>query len=563
MALILSLLVLLASLSPLLTFSRLFQMKEWRLDRLREQLRQEGWSNTLLSKTRIYAGFGWMLFVLVALLLHVLRVTDIWEYRMISTGSTALVEQWYKGLLIILSLTGLMQFIRGKQHVPIFTRKAMLILCVTLGINLLMVYLLSAYTLWVLDTPGNPIPVQPLQWMVIFLPFVQPFIVLVAWMLLLPLDRLLKNRIFAQAKTLRAQWKNPIVIGIAGSVGKTTVKELLATVLADLHPLTTPEHVNTEMGVSQWLMREMKNEQRTTKNDGVLIIEMGAYRRGEIALLSSIIRPTIGVITALGSDHLALFGSEEAIVQANGELIEALPRDGHAFLYGDNTATRSLKNRAPCPVTLVGTQPHNDQQANAITENEHAVSFETRTRNNEITMSSISVPLHGLHNVNNILLAVAVARHLGITDDRIRELLAAHRPLRTTFHVRHEQGVCLLDDTYNISPLSLRAAIDWAGNQTQRPRILLTSGLLETGNAEDRFHEESGTFAQGKLEHVIFTSDRGRTAFAQGYGKDVERLTDVTERAVPGALLLCVGRMSPATVQRLLPHPSTNNEVTK
>ncbi len=524
--LILTGLALLGALSPALTFAALFQRKEWRLDRLREHLRHEGWIGQLWGKVRAVLLLAYL--AAVGLFLLAVLAAPSEAHAFLARALYASVPLW---LLLHVGLGGTQVTLR-RQRMPDRTRKAQMIV----GLSLVLTALASAFlSLSMLRTLALPL-----------LPLLQPLFVLPAWLLLLPLDRFLKQRTFRRARWMREQLAHPMVIGIAGSVGKTTVKELLATVLADLHPLTTPDHVNTEMGVSQWLIREMQNEKCKMQNGCLLIVEMGAYRKGEIELLSSIVQPTIGVVTALGSDHLALFGSEEAIVEANGELIEALPADGHAFLYGDNPGTRSLAQKSPCPVTTAGIGSGNDVRAMDVRETGDGLQF-------HCTDATFCVSMHGIHSVGNALLAIAVARHLGIADDRIRELLAGYRPLPSTFSVRAERGVTLLDDTYNISPLSLRAAIDWAGTRSQRPRILLTSGLLETGPEEDRFHAELGALAHGKLERVIFTTERGRAAFAKGYGDTVERLTDATEPAPAGSALLCVGRMTPATMQSMLP----------
>jgi UDP-N-acetylmuramoyl-tripeptide--D-alanyl-D-alanine ligase len=275
------------------------------------------------------------------------------------------------------------------------------------------------------------------------------------------------------------------------------------------------------MGVAQWLLREFSY----LSSFSILIVEMGAYAKGEIALMCSFVQPTIAVMTPLGSDHLALFGSEEAIVEANEELIEALPKDGKAFL-----------------ATSV-------EQPSDIHEDNSGLQF-------SILNSQFSISLHGLHNANNAALAIAVAKELGISEKRIQELLKTFHPLLHTFNVREERGITLVDDTYNSSRLSMRAALDWVGVRTERPRVMLTSGLMEVGLAEDRFMEELGTHARGKLERVVFTTDRGMQAFADAFDGPVELLNAKTNKVAASSLLLAIGRMPLSSIQRLLPSES-------
>lgn len=491
----------LASLSPLLTFLRLFQIKEWRLDRLGEHLRREGYASQLLG--------GYRPFLLL------LSVFGLFLYR------PEYVSLYVTSILTVLSV---LQIALRRQPMPVWTSKALLTGVLSIAIT-------SAAAFLSTDLPLVPVLVA------IF----QPAIVLVAWAILLPLDRTLKARVFERARHVRARMPNgAVVIGIAGSVGKTTTKELLRHLLQDLSPLSTPQHVNTEMGVAQWLVHNEKN----VKPGIPLIIEMGAYAQGEIALLCSVVQPTVGIVTALGSDHLALFGSEEAIIDANGELIEALPVNGHAFLNGDNEATRGLEGRAKCPTALVGT--HEGMHAVAVDVEEKTDGLHFRLDN-----EAYAVPLHGRHHITNVLLAVSVAKFLGVAHGRIRDLLQSFHPLSHTFNVLEESGVTILDDTYNISPLSMKAAIDWASGRSETPKTLLTSGLLELGGHEEAFLKDLGAKA-AFFDRIVFTTDSGRHTFAAAAGKEVELLNDATPKT-DGGLLVCVGRMPASTIRRLLP----------
>lgn len=468
-------LVLIGVLSPLLTLAALFQQKEWRLDRLKEHLRRDGWWGQLLGRIRP---------ALVLCGLVILNLTT--DVFVANIGLFALA-----GLSIV-------QMALRKQRFPRPTSKAITLVGTALLLDVLLIGLTGQYTfLYVLT-------------------LLQPVILVAAWMIWKPVDYILKKRVMDRAMRLRSHMEDATVIGIAGSVGKTTVKELIAHLLQDLEPAVTPAHVNTEMGVAQWLTKQ------SSKGSNLLIVEMGAYRKGEIALLCRIAQPTIGVMTALGSDHLALFGSEQNIIDANGELIEALPKNGHAFFYGDNAGCKELAKRASCPVTIAKAESH-----------QHT--------------------LQGRHNDYNVSLAVSVAQHMNVKAERITELLKTFKPQAHTFTIGTEKDVLVLDDTYNISPLSMNAALDWAANQTARPRVLLTSGLQETGAAEAQYLEDLGAKASKSVERVIFTDEHGADIFAKAFGKPVEVLGTETERVEAGSVLLAVGRMPLSRINRLLP----------
>src|SRR3989344_6345055 len=313
-------LTLLGVLSPLLTFTALFQQKEWRLDRLKEHVRREGAWGQLIGKSRgivigIYAACA------IAAIIASFYFRHIQDSELILTaGSLLLIGAG----LCLCAFAGLSvtQILLNKQRMPVWTKKAILI--VLLSACITVVYALLP--LWFLYPVGTLI-LFSLPLLIVL----QPVSVLLSWFLLQPIDLTLKRRIFTQARLLRERHPEWTVIAIAGSVGKTTTKELLRHLLQDLSPTTPPAHVNTEMGVAEWMLAELQEEATHPKP---VIVEMGAYRTGEIKLMCSFVQPTMGVMTALGSDHLALFGSEEAIIEANGELIDALPPGGKAFLDG-------------------------------------------------------------------------------------------------------------------------------------------------------------------------------------------------------------------------------------
>ncbi len=497
-------LVLLGSLSPLLTFLWLFQTKEWRLDRLAEHLRREGWMQAMGGRLRP---------TIIAALVLCLAVAPI---------PVAVAAIW--GILLVPAFLTLAQIAAGRQRMPDWTKKAALIAALALVLDVILATIFAHLTFALL-----------------LLTVLQGVVAIIAWTLVLPLDLRLKKKIFAAATARRANLPGLCLIGIVGSVGKTTTKELIRAALAGREPLVTPAHVNTELGLAQWFLRETSGW--TTSTMRPVVVEMGAYRRGEIALISSVLKPTMAVVTALGSDHLALFGSEEAIVDANAEILAALPTDGTAVLLADSPATAALASRCTGRVFLAGTTDTAKVRADGIRETADGLTF-------AIDGSPVRLLLAGAHNAANAALAVAVADSLGIARAESVPALAKASALPGTFQVTFEHGLRVLNDTYNISPLSLRAALAWAGNQPERPRVLLTAGLLEVGTEEERFMRELGEFANGKIERAVIVGGRGASAFAQGFGGPV--LPAPSDAVPAGGLLLCVGRLSHATIRQHL-----------
>ncbi len=501
-----------AAISPLLTFAKLWQIKEWRIDRLSEHLRAEGYLRQI---------FG------------IIRPAILGLLGLVGLLGLLPRDLWTSSALGALALASAAQIVLRRQPAPVWTQKAITLV----GANLALTETL-AYAL--LMTENEPVTA--------FLPLAQPFLLFATWMLCRPVDHFLKQRILSEAKALRARHPELTVVGITGSVGKTTTKELLAHILGDRHPLATPAYVNTEMGVAQWLIRSLQNAKckiPSIKYD-VLIVEMGAYRKGEISLLCDIVKPTIGIMTFIGTQHIALFGSQKALCEAKSELLLALPKEGCAFLNADSNLCAGLRQAAKCPVTTIGTGGHADLKAFDIEETPQGIRF-------RVGETLITVPLHGTHNVANVLLAFAAARHLGMQHAAIAAKLRTFIPPERTFQVRSERGVVILDDTHNASPESFKAAIAWARTQPMEQKFLLTSGLIELGEQQDRIHMELGALAAPVFDDMIVLNARAARLLEQGFGKPVLTHTKEIPALEPGSLLVCIGRMPSSTIHRLLP----------
>jgi UDP-N-acetylmuramoyl-tripeptide--D-alanyl-D-alanine ligase len=205
-----------------------------------------------------------------------------------------------------------------------------------------------------------------------------------------------------------------------------------------------------------------------------------------------------------------------------------------------------MKDRGRGGVTLVGTGGVSDFEATDIEEVPTGISFRADG-------TRFVIPLHGTHNVSNALLAIAVARHLGMSLQAIAKRLLTFAPPSRTFQVRREHGVTILDDTHNSSAASFKAAIAWARNQPFSQKTLISSGLIELGEEQERTHMELGGVAAPVFQRAIFLNARSGHEFAEGFGKPVEVFSKKTRHVPSGSLLVCVGRMAAKTIERLLP----------
>jgi len=508
----------LAVLGPVLTFTRLFQLKEWRADRLREHLRREGWMRQF---------FGWARPAIIVLGLFFSLLLPLLSEEWRVEPGTLLLATW--GLLAWFTL---FRFVIGAQQRPVFTAKTLAVVILALG--------------FLLPAGVSSLLFRETAWGIVLLfllPLLAPFSVIAAVLVLLPLDRILKRRVLARARALRAKHPHLTVIGITGSVGKTTTKELLAHLLSSQKVLVTPAHVNTELGVAHLLLGKLREEHE------LLIVEMGAYRRGEIASLCSLVAPEIGVITYVGDQHLALFGSKENLCRAKGELFAALPPKGHAFLNADSLLCSDIASRAPCPVQTVGTGGHATHEAYAIEESASGISF---------TLQNVrfQLPIHGTHQVNNVLLAVAVAALLGVSLEESAQRLATFQGLSQTFEKKTgRHGQTLIDDTHNASSASFRAAIEWARIHPAMKKILVASPLMELGEAEKPICRELGFCARDVFDAVMFLDKKCAQYFEGGYGQPVFVPRRKNFKFPPfdeQTLIVCEGRMPKTLLERLL-----------
>ncbi len=514
------------ALSPLLTFVSLFQLKEWRLDRLKEHLKREGFARQLCGKIRpvlvllfLLSNTGWYL---------LLRSQgDYPEF-----GTMLFMILTYAGWLLLFAALSLLQMFLRAQRVPVTTQKACLVILLTIVLTVVCTSFGQQHEpIFVFLTP--------------LILLLQPLLVLVAWLLLSPLDAFLKKRRLKRAMNLRNSHHQLTVIGITGSVGKTTTKELLAHILKKRGALATPVHVNTEMGVAAWLSLILKDKPKDWM--GTLIIEMGAYCAGEIARLCKITKPSLGIITYIGAQHISLFGSLEAIREAKGELLRALPANGHAFINHDNEASATLAPLPSCTLTSVGTDGKADLNALDIEETAHGLRF-------TVSHVPFEVPIAGTHTITSILLAVSAAQTLGMDLPSIARELRTFKPIARTFEVKTIRGVTVLDDTYNSSPDSLRAAISWAAAQPEREKTLLVDGIIELGESEVSIHEKLAAEAANIFSRVCVANTRFLDYFRKGgFGDRAIALSSRPKKVSVGSLLVCVGRVPKTAIDELLP----------
>jgi UDP-N-acetylmuramoyl-tripeptide--D-alanyl-D-alanine ligase len=249
---------------------------------------------------------------------------------------------------------------------------------------------------------------------------------------------------------------DPIVIGLTGSVGKTTTKDLLAQILERHGPtVATAGSYNNEIGLPLTILRA---DRRTR----YLVLEMGAGNLGDITHLARVARPQLGLVLNVGPAHMLTLGGIEGVAKVKAELVEALPpavRGGFALLNADDEAVAAMAGKTLAQVMFYGTADGATVQARDVTLD--AAGRPSFTLHTPSATATVRLPLPGEHQVANALAAASVAGVLGITTDRIADALSSAAPRSPNRFQMTERpdGVTVIDDTYNANPVSMRAAL--------------------------------------------------------------------------------------------------------
>lgn len=278
------------------------------------------------------------------------------------------------------------------------------------------------------------------------------------------------------------------IIGVTGSAGKTTTKDLLASILSISHKtLKTEGNLNNHIGLPLMLLKLLPEHQY-----GVL--EMGMRGRGEIRLLAELSRPQAGIITNIGEAHFELLGSLEAIAEAKGELLEVMGSQGAALLNGDNPWLRSLGNKFEGKVIYFSIGEKLDFQGYDMVYRRTGTHFKVLIKNRE---EEFFIPLPGEENLYNALAALSCALHLGITPEEIREGLKAPHLTGMRLEITETpRGVTLVNDVYNANLSSTRASLKTLAMVGKGSRLIAVLGdMLELGSIRENSHREVGSFA--------------------------------------------------------------------
>jgi len=276
------------------------------------------------------------------------------------------------------------------------------------------------------------------------------------------------------------------MVAVAGSNGKTTTKELIASVLRRQLPVLWSEaSYNNDIGVPLTLLR-------LDRSHRAAVLEAGTNHPGELAPLIGMIRPKYGVLTNIGREHLEFFGSLAGVAEEEGRLAELLPPDGKLWINGDDEGAEPIAKRTRATVVRVGCGERNDWRARSIRLDKHGVTFRLEAPNRAFS-GEYRINLLGRHQVANALFAVAVSEELGLGRPAARDGLAECQPPKMRLQFWEANNVRVLDDAYNANADSTLAALETLRDlPLQGRRVAVLGDMNELGAHSETAHAEVG-----------------------------------------------------------------------
>ena len=298
---------------------------------------------------------------------------------------------------------------------------------------------------------------------------------------------------------LAAYYRNlfPIpVIAVTGSVGKTSTKDMIASVLsAKFNVLKTQGNFNNEIGLPLTLFG-------LDATHDVAVIEMGMNHFNEIHRLSVTAAPNMAVITNIGTSHIENLGSQEGILKAKLEVLDGLQKGAPLFVNGDDSLLKTITSKEH-PIMTYGESEDNAYYCTDVQSEDHKTYATITTPNGSYP---IVIPTLGIHMVYNSLVAIAIADQLGLSKQEILDGLMAYIPSKMRMNITHtSQGLTIMDDTYNASPDSMKAALKvLADYQSSGRKVAILGDMFEMGDFAPSLHEEVGQYAAMQKIDVLY-----------------------------------------------------------
>ena len=336
-----------------------------------------------------------------------------------------------------------------------------------------------------------------------------PAIILFANLLMKPIEKSINRRFYNEAKKILSQMPELTIIGVTGSYGKTSTKHYLYRILSEKYNvIMTPGSFNTPMGVIRTVREQMKPYYN------IFIVEMGAKQIGDIKEICDLVCPTIGIVTAVGEQHLESFKTIENVQRTKFELIDALPADGLAVINNDfpYIANRPVENVPVKRYTIADTGA--DYHIEDIRYDTDATRFTVVGGGERIELST---KLIGECNLSNLMAAVITARHLQVPVPSIQYGVSRIEQVEHRLNMKRTPGgISIIDDAFNSNPDGARMALDVLRRMTQGKRIIITPGMIELGKKQVEYNYILGKQIAEVCDYVMIVGRYNREAILKG-----------------------------------------------
>lgn len=410
------------------------------------------------------------------------------------------------GLICAVSLTNTIILVRKKYKKPlVMTRRASRILLTML----LLAAIPTVICLFVCQAQGASL-IFVVDIILAAFCFSQSFALVANW-LLKPVEANINRKYYQDAERILRGMPDLKIIGVTGSYGKTSTKHYLNRILSEKYDvMMTPGSFNTTMGVIRTVREYLKpyNE--------VFIVEMGAKQPGDIKEICDLVHPEIGIVTAVGEQHLESFKTIENVQRTKFELIDALPTDGLAVVNNDFpfVANRKVDN-VKCIRYAVSECGPAEYIAEDIRYSAHGTSFTVVTPTGE--KFGFSTHLVGECNVSNLLAAIIVALRLEVPIEKIRYAVNDIQQVEHRLNMKRTPGgVTIIDDAFNSNPTGSKMALDVLKMMTGGRRIIVTPGMIELGERQEELNAKFGEYIAGAADIAIIVGHYNREAIISG-----------------------------------------------
>ena len=332
--------------------------------------------------------------------------------------------------------------------------------------------------------------------------FLTHFVMVVVLFINKPVEKLVYLSFKNKALKKLNEYKNLKVIGVTGSFGKTSSKNILAEILSiKYNTLPSPKSFNTPYGLI------ITVNEHLDKFDDILVAEMGARRQGEIKELCDLVKPKYGIITRIGEAHLESFGSMDVITNTKFELIESLPNDGIGVINIDDEYQKNYEIKNDCKIITVGiTNVDADVIAKDINTSQNGTSFKIKFKRSKKEYE-FTTKLLGVHNIYNILASLALAKEFGLSEKEMQKAVAKIKPIEHRLELREAGNITYIDDAFNSNPIGAKMALDVLSGMPEK-RVVITPGMVELGELQYDLNKEFGRQMKDSCDEVILVGKK-------------------------------------------------------